>query len=93
MKEKFCLLKVLEGTPLQLAFVRSLLSGMVYIEIDNCFIISCAKSFKESFSKSLTDKQIIFILIYVNLKPGCDVLTNGINNNDEENIKKIVLDI
>ncbi len=92
MKEKFCLIKAIEATALQLATIRSFLSSLVYIEIDNNFIVSCSKSFKESVSKSMKDEGINFILIYVNLKTGCDVFANGINDDDKTQIKNIVLD-
>lgn len=48
IKEKFCLLKILEGSPLQLANVRALLSGIRYIEVENLFIISCTKTLKKN---------------------------------------------
>ncbi|MFT3910451.1 MAG: hypothetical protein QM737_13585 [Ferruginibacter sp.] len=92
MKEKFCLIKAIEATPLQLATIRSLLSNLVYIEIDNNFIVSCSKSFKDSVSKNMRDQGINFILIYVNVKTGCDVFANGLNDNDRAKIKNIVLD-
>lgn len=90
MKEKFCLLTLLQQTALQAAFVRSLLKQMNYIEIDNIFIISCTKTFKDQFSKNLTSALINFVLIHVNLKSGSAVFANGINEKDKNEIKNIV---
>ena len=92
MKKKFLLLQTLQPTPLELAIVRSLLTDLVYIEIDNNFIVSCSKSFKGELSKSLHDNDINFVLVYVNLKTGCDVFANGINDSDGKKIEDIVLD-
>jgi len=91
IKERFCALKILEGTPTQLAFIRSNLSEYYYIEIDNLFVISCLKSFKSTLNSLLFNENIKFILIYVNLKPGADVLVNGINDHDKESLDKIIL--
>ena len=92
MKKKFLVLQTIQALPLQLAMIRSMLSGLFYIEIDNTFYVSCNKSFKDTFSKTLTENSINFIIVYVNLKPGCEVFTNGINENDKKNIENIVLD-
>lgn len=90
MKDKFCLLTLLQQTALQAAFVRSLLKQMNYIEIDNIFIISCTKTFKDQFSKTLTSALINFVLIHVNLNSGSAVFANGINEKDKNEIKNIV---
>jgi len=92
MKRKFLLLQTIQPTPLQLAVVRSLLNNLIYVEIDNNFIVSCNKSFKDTFSRELEKNQINFIVVYVNIKTGCDVFTQGINDSDREIIKAIVLD-
>ena len=92
MKQKFLMLKAIDCTPLQLAKIRSLLAELIYIEIDNSFIVSCNKSFKEVLAAQLDGEEINYIIIYVNLKPGCDVFARGINDNDKKTIEKIVLD-
>lgn len=92
MKEKYLIIKVIQPKALQLATIRSLLTNLVYIEIDNIFIVSCSKSFKDSLAKSLVDGNVNYIIVYVNLKAGCDVFANGINENDKKGIENIVLD-
>ena len=92
MKQKFLMLNAINCTPLQLARIRSLLAELVYIEIDNSFIVSCNKSFKEVLANELDVEGINYIIIYVNLKAGCDVFANGINDNDKEIIEEIVID-
>ena len=90
MKEKYLLLKAIQATPLQLADIRSLLANMTYIEIDNDFIISCSKTFKETLDNQLRGIQLNYIIIYVNNKTGCAVFANGINPNDKKTIENIV---
>jgi hypothetical protein len=92
MKQKFLMLKAIDSTPLQLAKIRSLLAELIYIEIDNSFIVSCSKSFKDVLATQLDAEVINYIIIYVNLKAGCDVFANGIDDNDKKNIEKIVID-
>jgi len=92
MKQKFLMLNAIDSTSLQLAKIRSLLSELIYIEIDNSFIVSCNKSFKEVLATQLDAEEINYILIYVNLKAGCDVFAKGINDNDKKGIEKIVID-
>lgn len=92
IKEKYCLLKILEGSPLQLANVRALLSGIRYIEVENLFIISCTKTLKKELVKSLVTQVINHILVYVNNKAGCDATNLGLSQSDDDEIKKIILD-
>lgn len=86
------MLSIINATPLQLATIRSLLASLIYIEISDTFIISCPKSFKDPFAQQLEDKGIHYIMIFVNLKTGCDVNAWGINPSDKAQIEKIVLD-
>lgn len=93
MKDQFCVLKIFEGTPLQVAFVRTRLTlgGQFYIEIDNTFFISCSTGFKDSFPKAIKNNGINYVLIYVDSKIGCDVSAEGINNEDKKSINSIVI--
>ena len=92
MEEKFCVLNLIQGDSIELANVRSLLSGLFYIEIDNNFYISCSKSFKDSFDKSLKQKNINYILVFVDSKFGCDVFSKGISESDTKKIEDIIMD-
>lgn len=92
MREKFCVLKIIQPTSLELAFIRNNLSKLIYVEIDNTFFISSSKSFKDTFSEILKKEKINFIFTYVNIKAGCDIFTYGINQGDVNLIKNIVLD-
>ena len=93
IQERFCLIKLLDATELEAAFVRSVLGGNVYIEIEKTFIVSCAKRFKDVIATQLRSKQIKFFAVYVNLKTGCDVKTSGLNQSDEQTLKMIVKDV
>lgn len=93
IQERFCLIKLIDSSELDLAFLRSLLANnYVYIEIDKTFVISCLKSFKDQVSAQLRNKAIKFFLVYVNLKPGCDVKTSGLNGSDDNLLRKIIKD-
>lgn len=93
IKDKFLLLKTIEATSLQLAFIRSILpESTFYIEIENLFVISSNKSLKDTLHKQLANYPMNFILIHVNLKTGADVLVNGVNDNDKLKLEDIVLD-
>lgn len=92
MKEKYLLLKVIDPRALDLAFIRSLLNNLIYIEIDNLFIISSTKSFKDQLARELNSNDIFFILVLVNEKTGGDVKSRGVNREDFDMIKNIVLD-
>jgi len=92
MKQNFLVLKAIDCTALQIAKIRSILSELVYIELDNTFIVSCNKSFKEVLAQELDTEEINYIIIYVNLKAGCDVFAKGINADDKIAIEKIVID-
>lgn len=92
MKQKFLILQAIDCTAIQLATIRSILSDLVYIEIDNSFIVSCNKSFKDVLAQKLNAEEINHLIIYVNLKAGCDVFTKGVNAGDQTMIEKIVID-
>ena len=92
IQERFCLIKLLDATELEAAFVRSELAGNVYIEIEKTFIVSCMKRFKDEITTRLRSRQIKFFMVYVNLKTGCDVKTSGLNQSDDHTIKMIVKD-
>lgn len=92
IKQRFCIIKVIEASPTQLAFVRVCLNELFNIEIDNLFVVSCLKSFKSTLNIKLKEEGIKFILVYINHKTGTDVLVNGINNPDKLSLEKIILD-
>lgn len=92
MKQKFLILKAIDATALNLAIIRSLLNELVYIEIDNNFIVSCNKSFKDNLSSQLDTEGMNYVIVYVNSKAGCDIFANGINEKDKKTIEKIVID-
>ena len=85
IKQRFCIIKIIEASPTQLAFVRVCLN-------DNLFVVSCLKSFKNTLDIKLKAEGIKYILVYINHKTGADVLVNGINNPDTISLEKIILD-
>ncbi len=91
IEEKFLILKAIEPHALELAYIRSQLVDMLYIEVDNTFIISCSRSFKDSFPRKLRDFEVNFISIYANNKTGAAVESSGINDADQSNLEKIIL--
>ncbi|MBK8244307.1 MAG: hypothetical protein IPK88_12840 [Saprospiraceae bacterium] len=92
IKQRFCIIKIIEASPTQLAFVRVCLNELFNIEIDNLFVVSCLKSFKNTLDIKLKAEGIKYILVYINHKTGADVLVNGINNPDTISLEKIILD-
>lgn len=91
IKEKFLILKAIEPHALALAYIRSQLADMLYVEVDNTFIISCSRSFKDSFPVKLKDFNINFVSIYANNKTGAAVESSGINDADQSTLAKIIL--
>ncbi|NML56784.1 hypothetical protein [Chryseobacterium cheonjiense] len=91
MKEKYLMLNTIEASSLQLAFIRSILTDYIYVEIDDTFIISCKKSLKDKLAPQLDIENIKYILVYVNEKSGGDVYCSGVNAKDEKKIKNIIL--
>lgn len=92
MKEKFLVLQLIDASQLEHAFVRSLLNTEIYIEIGNMFIVSCVNSFRRRLRADLNRENIFYLLIYINIKAGSDVIANGVNNLDFKQIENIVLD-
>ncbi len=90
IQKRFCVLKIFGTDPLHTAKTRSLLNGWFYIEVDNTFIISLTNKFKDQLSLLLSQDEIKYLLVFTNLKTGCDIASNGMDSNDVKNIKKIV---
>lgn len=90
IKDSFCIVQLIDATELQRANFRSFLKNSVYIETGNNFFISLEKKFKKEISKSLKNDQATFILAFTDLKPGADVLTNGIGNDDKKMLEQMI---
>lgn len=93
IKDSFCVLQLIDATDLQRANVRSFLKNSVYIETGDNFFISLEKKFKKEISNSLKNDGVTFILAFTNLKPGADVLTNGIGDGDKKMLAQIIREI
>lgn len=92
MKEKFFILMPLQSSSLEQAGVRSILHehSLVYIEIENTFLVSCSKAQCKPISEQFASVGIKYILIYVNNKVGATAFAHGINDRVYKRILEII---
>lgn len=92
MKDRFCILKVIDPSPLDLSSIRSFLSEEYYVEIDNTFIIKCHNRFNDELFFWLEEWGINFLQIFINIRSGSDFYAIGLTDSDIDRLEKIIID-
>src|SRR5687767_1753108 len=95
MNRKTGILRIIDVTELQLANIRSILSGFKsdYIEIANTFYILGINddALVQPLEKIKKDKDLKYIFVFIDsTKSGCWVNSRGLTNNDKLELRRII---